>query len=301
MPIHPTAIVDRRAEVDPTAEIGPYAIVEPDVTIGPRVRLWPHAFVARGTTLEAGVQVHPFAVVGHHPQDLAWDASPSYTRIGEGTIVREHATIHRGTGPESWTIVGRRCYIMSTGHVGHNCVLGDEVKVANSGLLSGHVRVGDGAFISGNVSVHQFVRIGRLAMVGGGMRLNADLPPFMLFAPGGVIGPNTVGLRRAGLSAEARREIREAYHTLYRRGLRLAEAIERIAARVQTPEARELIEFLRAERKRPIATFRPMQADHGGQSPPTGEKVDGGQSPSTGSPQDGGQPPPAGKPETHHP
>ena len=129
MPIHPTAIIDKHAEIDPSAEIGPYAVVETGVKIGPGCKLWPHAYIAQGTTLAAQVRVYPFAVVGHYPQDLAWNETPSYTTVGEGTVIREHSAIHRGTPPETTTVVGKRCFIMSSGHVGHNCTVGDDVKI----------------------------------------------------------------------------------------------------------------------------------------------------------------------------
>jgi len=250
MSIHPTAIVVKHAELDATAEVGAYAIIEGGVQIGPDVRIYPHAYIATGTRLGKGVQVHPFAVVGHHPQDLVWDRSPSYTQIGDETVIREHATIHRGTMPESTTIVGKRCYIMSIGHVGHNCVLGDEVKVANSGLLSGHVHVGDKAFISGNVSVHQFVRIGELAIIGGGLRVPSDVPSFMMVGPAGVVGPNVIGLRRAGCSREERQEIRECHRLLFRSGLMFPDAVARVAELVKTAPGRRLADFLRAPSKR---------------------------------------------------
>jgi UDP-N-acetylglucosamine acyltransferase len=145
---------------------------------------------------------------------------------------------------------------MSIGHVGHNCVLGDEVKVANSGLLSGHVTVGDRAFVSGNVSVHQFVRIGELAMIGGSLRVPSDVPPFMMVGPAGIVGPNVIGLRRAGFSAADRAEIRECHRVLFRLGLSFRDAIARVAEMVRTEPGRRLVEFLRAPSKRGYMTLR---------------------------------------------
>ncbi len=250
MPIHPTAIIDRTAEIDPTAEIGAYAIVEKNVRVGPQTRLYAHAYVAEGTTLGQGCQIHPFAVVGHLPQDLKWEGAPSFTQVGDETVVREHATIHRGTTPSSTTIVGRHCYIMSTGHIGHNCVIGDHVIVANGALLSGHVEAGPRAFVSGNSVVHQFARIGELAMIAGLARVPKDVPPFMLLGPAGVVGPNVVGLRRAGLTSEERQELRQCYRVLYRSGLHFPEAVQRVADMVRTSPGRRLAEFLHAPSKR---------------------------------------------------
>lgn len=250
MAIHPTAIIDKTAQLDPTVEVGAYAVIEGDVKIGAGTRLYPHAYVARYATLGQRCQIHPFAVVGHLPQDLAFDGSPSYAKIGDDTIIREGATVHRGTLPESVTVVGNRCFIMSTGHVGHNCVVGDDVKIVNGALLAGHVRVGDKAFISGNTGIHQFVRIGELAMLAGGLRIINDVPPFMLAGPPGVLGPNVVGLRRAGLTAAERHEIRECHRLLFRDGLRFHDAVWQVSALVKTEPGRRLAAFLQEPSKR---------------------------------------------------
>lgn len=257
MPIHPTAVIDKSSELDPTAEIGAYAIVERGCKIGPGVRLWPHAYVSEGTTLGAGVQVHPFAVVGHYPQDLKFNGEPSFTVVGEETVVREHATIHRGTVPGSTTTVGHHCFIMSTGHVGHNCAVGNYVIIANGGLLGGHVDVGDRAFISGNTVIHQFCRVGELAMVGGLCGISMDIPPFMLVRiPWHVLGPNVVGLRRNGYGDAERRELRECHRQLYRLGLPMPRAIEEIAQRVKTDAGRKFLAFLQAPSKRGVMAPR---------------------------------------------
>ena len=257
MPIHPTAIVDRSAELDPTAEIGAYAIVERNVRIGPGTRVYPHGYVALGTPGGARCQIPPFAVVGHPPQDLKWPGEPSFTQVGDDTVVREHATIHRGTTPGSTTLVGPHCYIMSTGHVGHNCVIADHVIIANGGLLSGHVDVGSRAFVSGNVVVHQFVRIGELAMLGGGSRVTMDVSPFMMLIERmELVGPNVVGLRRAGCSRAERAEIQRAYRTLFRTATLLRTALERFAPTVCTAPGRRLVEFLRAPSRRGVARAR---------------------------------------------
>lgn len=237
--------------------IGAYAIVERGTHIGPECRLWPHAFVAEGTTLGRGVQVHPFAVVGHWPQDLKWDGRPSYTRIGDGAVIREHASVHRGTMPDSTTVVGAECYIMAGGHVGHNCAVGERVIIANTALLAGHVHVGDRAFISGGVAVHQFTRVGELAILSGRAKaVTNDAPPFMMIGPAGPTGLNLVGLRRAGLSAEELRELRVCYRVLYRERLPWAAALGRAAAIAQTPAGQRLIAFLKGPSKRGHLRFK---------------------------------------------
>ncbi len=271
MAIHSTAVVDRTAEIDPSAEVGAYAVIERGVRIGPQARIYPHAFVGAGTTLEARCQVHPFAVVGHQTQDLKWRGADSYTVIGEGTVVREHATIHRGTEPESTTRVGRNCLIMSTAHIGHNCELGNHNIIANGALLAGHIVTADRVLVSGNVTVHQFVRIGELAMIAGLTRAPKDVPPFMLLAPDGITGPNVVGLRRAGLTSDERYEIRRAFRLLYRSGLHFPVAIERVAAMVETAPGQRLVAFLRApslrghmagRRRRLVTAAEAAEAEH---------------------------------------
>jgi UDP-N-acetylglucosamine acyltransferase len=262
MPIHPTAIVDKQAEVDPTADIGAYAIIDSGVKIGAETKIYPHGYISQGTTVGRRCQIHPFAVVGHHPQDLAWEGTPSYTDIGDETIIREGASVHRGTMPESTTVVGQRVYMMATSHAGHNCVIGDGALLVNSVLLSGHVQIGERAILAGGTRVHQFVRIGELAMISG-MRLTNDVPPFMLVGPGGVVGTNVVGLRRAGFSAEERAEIRQAYKMLYRSKLMFREAIGQVAETVRTEPGRRLVEFLRAASRRGYLGFRKRGYDSG--------------------------------------
>ncbi|TWT42025.1 Acyl-[acyl-carrier-protein]--UDP-N-acetylglucosamine O-acyltransferase [Phycisphaerae bacterium RAS1] len=256
MAIHVTAVVDRRAEIDPSAEVGAYAIIETGVKIGPETRIWPHAYISAGTTIGCRVQVHPHAVVGHHPQDFAWKGSPSYTQIGDETIIRECATVHRGTLADTTTVVGKRCFLMACSHVGHNCVLGDDVKIANGGLLSGYVSVGDKTFISGLSGVHQFVRIGELVMLSGGTRVVMDIPPFMIWGPHGVTGPNVIGLRRAGLTGEERLELRKCHHLLYRSGLHFREAVARVAEFVRFAPGKRLAAFLAEPSKRGIGGYR---------------------------------------------
>lgn len=256
MAIHPTAIIDRTAELDADVDVGPYAIVEGGVKIAAGTRLYGHAYVSSGTTLGRECQIHPFAVVGHLPQDVKFGGAPSYTVLGERTVVREHASIHRGTMPESTTRVGSRVFLMATAHIGHDCDIGDDVVLANSAVLGGHVTVGPRAFISGNASIHQFVRVGELAMVGGNCRLVTDLAPFVTLVPAGIAGPNAVGLRRAGLTEAERSEIRRAFLMLRRAECVFPMALQRVADMVQTAAGRRFVEFLQAPSRRGLHSFR---------------------------------------------
>ncbi len=251
MPIHPTAVVDSKAQIDPTARIGPYTIIEGQVRIGPNTVIYPQAYISGWVDIGANCQIHPGAVVGHVPQDFHFDGSRTFLRIGDGTIIREHASVHRGTQPDSETVIGRNCFIMGYSHVGHNCMVGDDVKIANMAALSGHVSVGRGAFVSGYSLIHQFTRIGEYAMIGGGTRLTMDLPPFfMCVHESDCTGVNLVGLRRAGFTREEIAEIRKAYRLLYRSGKTFRAAVEELAGSAQTPAGKRLLEFIRVQSKR---------------------------------------------------
>jgi UDP-N-acetylglucosamine acyltransferase len=254
MGVHRTAIIGEGVELDPTVDVGAYAILEPGVRIGAGTRVYPHAYISTGATIGQRCQIHPFAVVGHLPQDLAFAGEPTFTQVGDETIIREGVTIHRGTAPGSTTIVGRRCFLMANAHVGHNCRVEDDVKMANGALLAGHVHVGRGSFLSGNAVVHQYVRIGEMVMVGGGLRVTMDIPPFMMYGPRGVVGPNVIGLRRAGLSAAERHELRECHRVLFRAGA-FRDAITHVESMVQSDAGRRLVEFLRAPSRRGISGF----------------------------------------------
>lgn len=255
MPIHPTAIIDPQATVPASCDIGPHSVIEGPVKLGERVKIYANAYISGWTEIGDDCQVHPGAVVGHLPQDFHFTGERSYCRIGKGTIVREFASIHRGTQPESWTILGDNCFILAYAHIGHNCEVGNGVKLYNCSVLSGHVIAGDNAIISGYSMVHQFARIGEFAMIGGGARVVKDIPPFMkALYESQCAGHNVVGLRRSGLfSSEEIHEVRESYRTLYRSGLPFRKAVEKLATQVQTRTGRRLVEFCQAPSKLGVA------------------------------------------------
>lgn len=254
MAIHPTAVLSPKAEIDPTVEIGPYVIIEDEVKIGPHCRIYPHVFINGYTTIGAHNQIHAGAVIGDLPQDLAFKDCRSYVRIGDHNVIREGATIHRGTNPETATEIGNHCYLMGFCHVAHNCRLADHVKIANGALLAGHTHVGEGSFISGLALIHQFVRIGRLCMIAGGTRVCQDIPHFMMaWGESELVGINRVGLRRAGFSSPQISDIRAAYRLLYRSGMTFRKALDQLEAGNSSEPVQELIAFLRAPSKRGIA------------------------------------------------
>lgn len=254
MPIHTTAIIDSRAEIDDRASIGPYVVVDGPVRVGSEVSIGPYVHLTGWTQIGAGCRIHTGAVIGDMPQDAAYDGSETYCRIGEGTIIREYATIHRATGAGLSTVLGQRCFIMAGAHVGHNCQVGDDVVLANAALLGGHVQIADGAFLGGAAVVHQFVRIGSRTMISGNARLLRDVPPFMMTdEQGHIAGINTVGMRRAQFSVEEREDAKKAYQTLYRTSVGFTKAIERLADIVQTRTGQAILDFIRSATKRGFA------------------------------------------------
>ena len=248
--IHPTAIVDPRSEIDASAEIGPYVVVDGPVHVGPRTRLMAHVVLLGDTRLGADNVLHPGVVLGDAPQDLAFRDAPTGVRIGDGNVFREFSLVHRGTQPDTFTVLGDQNFLMSNAHVAHNCRLGSRVIVASGALVAGHVTVDDDAFISGNCVVHQHVRIGRLSIMRGLSRASRDVPPFALMDGTHTIrGVNRVGLRRAGFDRTRMRAVVEAFRILFgeRRNLKLAMA--EVEAADPTPDVQELLAFLRASRR----------------------------------------------------
>lgn len=255
--IHPSAFVAPAARVHPEAVVGAgtriedFCIVEQDVVIGDNCLLEPYVFVKRWTTLGNGNQISAGSVLGTDPLDKNFTGERSYLVIGDRNKIREHYTISRGTKPESVTRIGNDNYIMTSGHIAHNCTIGNNCVIASCALVAGYVEVGDQAFLSGGVVVHQFSKIGRLAMVGGNTRVNSDLPPFFLYTGFNVVpkGLNLVGLRRAGFSREEIAELKLAYRLLYRSGLKLEAALAAIETQTSGPQARELLAFIRASNR----------------------------------------------------
>jgi UDP-N-acetylglucosamine acyltransferase len=248
--IHPTAIVHPNAELAADVTIGPYAVIGANVTLGKGCVVGPHALVEGHTEIGAGTQIFHAAAVGSAPQDLTYTGSVSFVRVGERNIIREFVTVQPGTEPGSETRIGNDNLLMAYVHVAHNCVLGDHVILANSVNLAGHVTLEDWAVIGGITPVHQFVRVGRHSMVGGGSRVAQDIAPFTKVAgnPPKNYGLNTIGLRRRGFSAEAMSSLKKTYQIFFREHLTVDAACARIEQEVDTcPEVTQFLAFVRAE------------------------------------------------------
>src|SRR5215475_8594204 len=245
--IAPTARVHPDAVIGPGARIGEFCVIETDVAIGPECVLEPYVYVKRWTTMGEKNEISAGTVLGTDPLDKGFTGERSFLKIGNRNKIREHYTISRGTKPESITEIGDENYIMTSGHIAHNCKIGNNTVIASCALLAGFVEVEDEAFISGGVGVHQFSKIGRLAMIGGNSGINTDAPPFFLYAGfrAAPKGLNVVGLRRAGFKVSDLAALKKAYQLLYRSGLKLREAMERIETTIPTPETLHLISFIR--------------------------------------------------------
>jgi UDP-N-acetylglucosamine acyltransferase len=243
--IHPTAIIHPKAKLDSTVRIGPYAVIDEGVELGANCVIGPHVYLTGVTTIGTHNQFHAGCVIGDAPQDLKYHGEPTRLRIGDHNVFREHFTAHRSTKADAETIIGSHNFLMANAHVAHNCVVGDHVIMANGALLGGYAVVEDRAFISGNCCVHQFMRVGTLAMMQGGSAISKDLPPFTVaLRVNEMCGLNSVGLRRAGFSPEQRMELKRLYHLLFRSGENLRAALAEAQKQFASPTAKILLDFV---------------------------------------------------------
>ena len=250
--VHPTAVVGQDVVLGPGTRIGAYAVIEDGVVLGRDNEVWAHAYLARGTTLGERNQVHPGAILGHLPQDVGFKRdTPTFTRIGNDNVFREHCQVHRATKEGQATTIGDGCLLMAMAHVAHDCHVGNGVILVNQASLPGHCHVGDKVIMSGFTGIHQFCRIGRLAFVSALSVSNKDLPPFFIYGgrPALAESVNVIGLRRAGVSRESREDLRRAYKLLYRSGHTIPEAVSKIEQECQSPESRELVAFIRQSKR----------------------------------------------------
>jgi UDP-N-acetylglucosamine acyltransferase len=248
--IHPTAIVHPKAKLDPSVSVEAYAVIDKDVEIGPNCIIGPYVYLTGLTSI--GAHNHFFAgcVIGEAPQDLKYKNEPTRLRIGGHNTFREHMTVHRSNQSAQETVIGSHNYLMAHSHVAHNCHLGDSVILANGALLAGHVQVDNRAFISGNCVVHQFVRVGTLALMQGGSAISKDLPPYTIArGDNGICGLNTIGLRRAGFGPDERLELKQLYRALFRDGVNLRRALATALPKFSSPPARIMLEFLASAKR----------------------------------------------------
>jgi UDP-N-acetylglucosamine acyltransferase len=247
MGIHPTALISPDAKIGSNVEIGPFAIVGENCEIGDGCVLGARVTLERNVKLAPRVKVGVASVLGSDPQDLKFKGEETWVEIGEGTTIRECATINRGTSYSHRTTVGRDCFIMSYVHLAHDCQVGNNVIISNATQLAGHIVVEDHAIISGVSAAHQFVRIGAHSFVGGCSRIAKDVPPYLKAVgnPIKLYGLNSVGLQRRGFPEETVRELKRAYRLLFRSELNVSQALERARAElVQTPEVVHFLEFI---------------------------------------------------------
>jgi UDP-N-acetylglucosamine acyltransferase len=248
--IHPTAIIHPSAKLGANIRVGAYAVIDADVELGADCVVGPHAYLTGVTKIGSGNKFHAGSVIGDAPQDLKYHGEPTRLVIGDNNVFREHVTVHRSNKLEEDTVVGSNNFFMAGAHVAHNCLVGNHVIFANGATLAGHVTVQDRAFLSGNCLVHQFCRVGTLAIMQGGSAISKDLPPFTVArGDNGICGLNVVGLRRAGFSAEERLELKALYHFLFRGGKTLRAALDAAEKTFTSPGAKNLLAFVAAAKR----------------------------------------------------
>ncbi|MSP01511.1 MAG: acyl-ACP--UDP-N-acetylglucosamine O-acyltransferase [Acetobacteraceae bacterium] len=252
--IHPSAVVDPAAVLGRGVQIGPFCTVGPDVVLEDGVRLISHAVVDGHTQIGRDAILYPFCTVGLAPQDMKYQGEPTTCHIGARTVIREHCTIHRGTSTGNGvTAIGDDCMLMAVVHVAHDCTIGNHVIIANNAMMGGHVVIGDHAVLGGGAAIHQFVRIGRAAMIGGISGAAADVIPFgsVLGNRGKLAGLNVVGLKRRGFDKDAIANLRVAYGTLFRHEGVFAERVEETRAKYgEDPLVAEILAFIDGESHR---------------------------------------------------
>ena len=251
--IHSTAIINSKAEIDSNVEIGPYSVIRENVFIGSGTVIGPHVVVDPYVTIGADCNIFQYAAIGAPPQSLKFEGGETYVKIGRGTIVREFVTIHRGTEfGGGITEVGEENLLMAYTHIAHDCKTGRKVILSNNATLAGHITIGDNATIGGLVAIHQFVRIGDYAFVGGKSAVVKDVPPYVI-ASGDrakLHGLNSVGLKRHGFSKNTLSSLKKTYRIIFRIGLTMNEAIERVRAEVeQIPEVLGFIDFIKSSQR----------------------------------------------------
>ncbi|MFV1986769.1 MAG: acyl-ACP--UDP-N-acetylglucosamine O-acyltransferase [Gemmatimonadota bacterium] len=270
--IHPTAVIDDRASVGAGVSVGPYAVIGPGVEIGDRTQIGPHVVVERDTRVGAECRISAGAVLGTDPQDLKYVGERTWLEVGPRTVIREFATLNRGTAAAGLTVVGTDCLIMAYAHVAHDCRIGDHVVLSNATNMGGHVEIGEWAVVGGVTAIHQFVRIGPHAMVGGASRISRDVAPYTLVAgnPAALYGINRIGLERRGFEAGTIDTLSRGFRDIFRSKTPLLEAVAAVPADA-ADEVRAIADFVAAS-ERGITTWARGVSDA---SPASGVSPDG--------------------------
>jgi UDP-N-acetylglucosamine acyltransferase len=244
--IHPTAVIHPLAQIDPSVQVGPYTVIGENVIIGAQTKLGPHVVIEPFTEIGRYNEICVGAVIGGTPQDLKYKGGASWVKIGDYNTIREYVTINRATAEGEVTLIGHHNLLMAYSHVAHNCVIEDEVIIANSVALAGHIHIESKARISGVLGVHQFVHIGRLAMVGGMSRIERDVPPFTIVEgnPSRVRSLNLVGLKRSGVSSEEINLIKKAFRLVYRSNTPMQESLDQLELLSDHPYVQHFRHFL---------------------------------------------------------
>jgi UDP-N-acetylglucosamine acyltransferase len=248
--IHPTAVIHPQAKLAASVCVGPYAVIDANVELGENCVVGPQVYLTGHTRIGTDNHFHAGCVIGDAPQDLKYHGAPTRVIIGDHNVFREHVTVNRATTLEHPTEVGSHNFLMAGAHVAHNCVVGSHVIMANGATLGGHAAVQDRAFLSGACLVHQFCRVGTLAIMQGGSAISQDLPPFTIArGDNRTCGLNVVGLRRAGFSADQRLELKQLYHALFRNGKNIREAAAAARENFPSPGAKVMLDFIVGARR----------------------------------------------------
>ena len=248
MTIHPSAIIEDGVELGPGVSVGPFAVIRNGVKIGEETSIEAHALIEGKTLIGANNKIGAGAVIGSPPQDLKYQGEETEVVIGDNNTIREYVTINRGTAQRKKTELGSGCLLMAYSHIAHDCIVGNDVILANCATLAGHVTIEDQAIIGGLTPIHQFVKIGRLAYIGGSSRVAQDIPPFSLSAgiPLKVYGLNVVGLRRKNYSKEDRAHLKRAFKFIFSSSMNTAQALNSIKSEdiIENDSVRYLVDFI---------------------------------------------------------
>ena len=259
MQVHPTAIVSKKAKLADDIQVGPYSIIADNAVIGKSTQIHAYCVIEGNTTIGCGCEIFTGAVIGSRPQDLKYKGEKSFLEIGDNNIIREYSTFNPGTGEGSKTVVGNNNLFMAYSHIAHDCVIGNNCIIANNGTLAGHVTIEDQAVVGGLVAIHQFVRIGRLSIIGGCSKVVQDIPPYSTCDghPARVYGLNLIGLRRNGISKDSIEQLGRAFKILFNTGLTAKHALEKVKEEVASGnEVSYLINFIKNSQRGIVRSCR---------------------------------------------